>query len=160
MARPKAAAKGKSQSCEKLDWHERFTMITRGFIEEYSLALKRNEWVLYLALAAFYNPQQKRSFPTILILEQLLPIDRYGRSRAVKRLTELGLVEVWSEKRGRRRLPFYRLLHADEKGKHMAAPQQPSEKELLDFARNGGLPAGYEWFHTAHRKGCGKTRVW
>ena len=51
-------------------WSQRFAMITRGFVEEFSQRMSRNAWVSYLGLATFYNRHQQRAFPN---LEQLSP---------------------------------------------------------------------------------------
>jgi hypothetical protein len=134
------------------NWEKRFAMVTRGFIEEFCFSLSLNAWVLYLTLATFYNLQQKRSFPTLEMLEATCPLSRFSRSRALRTLFGLGLVEVWGEKRGRRRRTFYRLLHADAGGHHMAQCQQPTFNELREWASKSTLPPEYDWVQRAYVK--------
>jgi hypothetical protein len=155
---PRPSSKG---SRDALGWPNWFAMITRGFVEEYSLELKRNEWALYLALATFYNLPQRRSFPTLQMLEQLVPIDRYGRSRALKRLTALGLVEVWSERwegEGARFTDSYTQTRRESTWRHRSSPQRNNcatspARVVCPRATNGStrpIEKGVE------RLGCGK----
>ncbi len=128
-------------------------MISRGFVEEYCFKLGRNEWVLYLALATFYNGKQRRAFPTPEQLYAVVPISRYGRSRAMRKLIELELIEVWGETLKRRRRTFYRLLNVSDGRRHLANRQQRSYKELRELAGKGELPADEGWLHRADPKG-------
>jgi hypothetical protein len=136
-------------------WHQRFGMITRCFVAEFCLTLTRNEWVLYLTLATFYNPSQRRSFPRLKDIEAVCPLGAPARSRALSGLKKHGLVEVWGERTGRRKRTFYRLLHAGTKGHHLAEQQQPTGEELQERERKGKLGEDYEWVRTAYRKGLG-----
>jgi hypothetical protein len=133
-------------------WHDRFALITRGFIEEFCLKMGRNAWVLYLALGTFYNLAQRRSFPNLQMLEAVCPLTRSARSRALRELTDLGLVEVWGEKFRRKRRTFYRLLHVDAKGHHTAERHQPTSEEIDELETEGALPAEYEWAKRAYAK--------
>lgn len=141
-------------SAFKIDpnWDEWFALITRGFLTEFAFAMSRNAWVLYLTLATFYNRRQARAFPTLERIETVCPLGRFSRSRALRELRKLGLVEVWAERRGRRRRTFYRLLHADAKGHHKAQLQQATCEEIFERAVKGVLPPGYEWVQRAHLK--------
>lgn len=141
-------------------FHERFAMITRGFIEEFSLGMSRNAWGLYLTLATFYNLNQQRSFPTLKMLEAVCPLSRFSRSRALRELTDLGLVEVWGEKLGRKRRTFYRLLHVDAKGHHMAQVQQLSCEDLYERRAEGLLSPGYDLLDRAYLKTGREVRAW
>lgn len=141
-------------------WHDRFAMITRGFIEEFSLRMSRNAWVLYLALATFYNRKQQRSFPSPEMLFAVAPLSRFARCRALRELVALGLVEVWGQKRRRRRLTFFRLIHADAKGHHMAQVQQATCEELIAREVEGTLPPGSAWVKQAYLKSRRKVCAW
>jgi hypothetical protein len=101
--------------------------------------------MLYAAIGTFYNPVQKRAFPRLDMLEAICPLSRYSRSRALRELLTLGLVEVWGEKRGRRRRTVYRLPYVNEKRWHMAHPQQATGDELQDLIAKNQLPADLEW---------------
>ena len=114
--------------------------------------MNRNAWVLYLALGTFYNRKECRAFPTLEQLYAVFPLERYGRSRALGKLVELGLVEVWGERRQRRRRTFYRLLHVDDTGKHCAEKMQPSWAELKEMQSRTQLSEAYEWVTTAYLK--------
>lgn len=133
-------------------WQLRFAMITRGFVEEFAFAMSRNAWVLYLALATFYNFSQQRSFPKLEMLEAVCPLSRSSRSRGLRELVNLGLVEVWGERRGRRRRTFYRLLNVDARGHHLAQVQQVSGGELMNWTLKGSIPPDYEWVQRAYLK--------
>jgi len=141
-------------------WHDRFAMITRGFVEEFSLKMSRNAWVFYLALATFYNRDQQRAFPNAEMLFAVLPLSRFARCRALRELVDLGLVEVWGEKRGRRRRTFYRLPRADTKGHHMAQVQQATCEELLAWEVEGTLPPGSAWVQRAYLKSGRRVCAW
>ena len=138
------------------EWNRFFGMITRGFVENFSLALNRNSWVIYLALATFYNRKQKRSFPPPERLYAVVPLDRSARSRALSPLRKLGLVEIWGERKGRRRRRFFRLLHVDESGRHVADRQQPTHEELSILQKTGKLPKHLEWVRNSYLKGVGE----
>ncbi len=141
-------------------WQSGFAMVTRGFIEEFCFAMSRNAWILYLALATFYNLSQRRSFPTNAMLFAVCSLSRFSRSRALRQLLDLGLVEVWGEKRGRRRRTFYRLLHVDAGGHHVARRQQHTFDELREWAAEGRLPPGYGWVQRAYVKSGGRVCAW
>jgi len=127
-------------------------MISRGFVEEFSLKMSRNAWVLYLALGTFYSLPQQRSFPTLELLFAVCPLSRFSRSRALCELADLGLVEVWGKRQGRTRRTFYRLLHVDAKGHHLAEVQQPRAEELLSWEAEGMLPPDFMWAQSAYVK--------
>jgi len=127
-------------------------MVTRGFNEEFCLKMSRNALVLYMALGTFYNRNQHRAFPTLEMLEAACPLSRFSRSRALGELHDLGLVEVWGEKHRRRRLTFYRLLHVDAGGHHVAERQQPTVDELRKWAAVGALSPEYDWMQRAYVK--------
>jgi hypothetical protein len=142
----------RSPSCVDERWNQRFAMITRGFVAEFSLALTRNAQSMYLTLATFYSLRQQRAFPTLKHIEAVCPLGGPARSRALAQLKQLGLVEVWAERRGRRRHTFYRLLHVDATGHHLAERQQPTGKELQERQRQGVLGEDYEWLKRAYPK--------
>lgn len=136
----------------ELLWQDFFLQLTRGFIEEFSLAMNRNAWVLYMALGTFYNSKQRRAFPKPEHLDAVVPLARYGRSRALGKLVELGLVEIWGERKGRRRRTFYRLLHVNEKRRHCAKKQQLDWREIEEMKNHGQLPKDYAWATAAYLK--------
>jgi DNA-binding transcriptional ArsR family regulator len=140
-------------------WQQHFGMITRGFVEEFGFALSRNAWVLYLALATFYNIQQQRAFPNLEMLYAVCPLSKSSRSRALGELFEHGLVEVWSERLGRRRRTFYRLPHVDAKGHHLAEVQQPRWEDLLRQELEHTLPEQFAWVHSATLKSGPRVSV-
>ena len=133
-------------------FHDRFAMITRGFVEEFSLRMSRNAWVLYLALATFYNREQQRAFPTAEMLFAVVPLTRSSRSRALRELLDLQLVEVWGQRQRRRRRTFYRLLHVDRQGHHLMQAQQPTCDQLQAWKAEGALPRDFEWVRQAYLK--------
>lgn len=141
-------------------WHERFAMVTRGFVEEFSLKMSRNAWALYLALATFYNRNQQRAFPNLEMVFAVLPLSRYARCRALRELVNLGLVEVWGARRGRKWRTFYRFPHADTTGHHMAGVQQPTCEELLAWDAEGRLPPGHAWVQQAYLKSKTGVVAW
>jgi hypothetical protein len=134
------------------NWHSRFVMISRGFVEEFCFKMRLNAWVLYLALGTFYNLSQRRSFPNLEMLEAVCPLTRSARSRALRELIDLGLVEVWGERLKRKRRTFYRLVHVDAKGHHTAERQQLTLEEIAELDTTGKLPAEYEWAKRAYAK--------
>lgn len=142
------------------NWHSRFAMITRSFVEEFCLKMRRNAWALYLALGTFYNLKQRRSFPSLQMLEAVCPVTRFSRSRALRELIDLGLVEVWGERSGRRRRTFYRLPHVDAKGHHTAERQQPTSEEIDELETEGALPVEYEWARRAYVKSSRRVSLY
>ncbi|HEV2492292.1 MAG TPA: hypothetical protein VG204_04385 [Terriglobia bacterium] len=142
------------------NWHNRFVMVTRGFLEEFSLKMSRNAWVLYLALGTFYHLYQQRSFPKLEMLEAVCPLSKFSRSRALRELVDLGLVEVWGEQRGRKRRTFYRLLHVDAKGHHVAKVEQPTYEDIYERLAQGALSPGYEWVQRAYLKTVQEVCPW
>lgn len=130
-------------------WYHGFAMITRGFLVEHSGALHLNQLRLYLGLAVFYNPRQKRSFPRPEHLDNVAPMDAAERSRALHALAEHALVELWREPIGRWNRRFVRLPYVDERGKHMGRRQQPTWQELLEMKQNDQLTAEYAWVSRA-----------
>jgi hypothetical protein len=141
-------------------WHERFAMITRGFVEEFSLRMSRNAWVLYIALGTFYNRNQQRAFPNLKMLFAVLPLSRYARCRALRELVDLGLVEVWGARRGRKRQTFYRLPYVDATGHHMSQVQQPTCEQLLAAYAEDCLPPEYDWVRQAYLKSRKGVVAW
>jgi hypothetical protein len=87
--------------------------------------------MLYLVLATFYDPKEKRAWPPPSALEDALPIPKQHRYRTLDELTEVGLVEYWRERVGRHRRKFYRLPYLDEKGHITGELQQPTWEALL-----------------------------
>jgi hypothetical protein len=145
---------GASSGSRKIDekWNDHFAMITRGFWEEFNLRLPRNAWALYVALATFYSNRQARAFPKSEELYTVCPLSVFSRSRAMFRLIDEGLIEVWGERIKRRRRTFYRFPHVDAKGHHMAQVQQPTAQELLEQKQKGTLPPDFGWVETAYLK--------
>jgi hypothetical protein len=134
------------------DWLDWYGQVTVGFIQHFCLQMRRNEWVLYGVLAACYNTKQERAWPSLVMLESALPFDRFTRNRSMRKLVDLGLVEVIAEKVGRRWRTFYRMLHVRSDGRHVATQQQKSFEELERLYDSGMLPESYKWLKNCHLK--------
>ena len=158
-----AASRKRKEFIPDEHWRDHFAMLTRGFVEEFSLRLNRNAWAMYLTLATFYNRKQQRAYPTMQKIEHVCPLDRSSRSRALYHsdrrskngtlsLIDTGLVEVWSERVKRRRRTFFRLPHVDAGGHHCGERQQPTGEELVEWARANTLPPGFEWVKQSYMK--------